>query len=214
MAKGSGVLRYTGKRGGRGQPQKNYKAWGMKKGQNNLICPLCHVTCDRKDVKIWLGRNHGECPTCFRKVHFDLHRPVGRPAGYVKSEKVKFVLNQNVESEIEKEKEIEDVPIPALIPDLIQHVVENTIETSDHGSFNDYVERMKEIQNPCKYLSCDDITRLTSTPYRVVVAIKRKLKYKMYKGWRSELTEMFRQAVLTAIHEGFNPPDLKYFVEK
>ena len=88
MAKGSGVLHYTGKRGGRGQPNKTQKAWGMKKGQNNLICPMCHTTCDRKDVKIWLARNYGECPSCFKKVHFELHRPVGRPLGskYTKSE--------------------------------------------------------------------------------------------------------------------------------
>lgn len=213
MAKGPGFLYYTGARGGKGQPKKTQKAWSLPINHvwNNLICPACNVTCDRKDVKIWLGRNYGECPTCYKKVHFDLHRPVGRPAGYVKSEKVKFILNQNVESEIEKEKEIEFVPIPAPVP--TQPVIETNMENpSNQKTFADYVARMKEIKNPCKYLSCDDITRLTSTPYRVIVAIKRKLKYKMYKG-RSELTEMFRQAVLTAIREGLIPPDLKHFKE-
>ena len=211
MAKGPGFIHYTGTRGGCGQPKKIQKAWSMRKGQNNLICPQCGVTCDRKDVKIWLDRNYGECPSCFKKVHFELHRPVGRPAGYVKKEEIQFTLNQNIESEIEKEKEVEVVPIPTPTP--AQSVKENTLETLNRKTFSDYVARMKEIKNPCKYLTCDDITRLTSVPYNIVASIKRKLKYKMHSGKRSELAEMFRQAVLTAIREGFIPPDLKHFKE-
>ena len=202
MAKGSGVLHYTGKRGGRGQPNKIQKAWGMKKGQNNLICPMCHTSCDRKDVKIWIDRNYGECPTCFKKVHFDLHRPIGRPLGSkspkneIKAEPVITPVITHAEPE-----PIKSDPIP----------VENPKEI--HKTFSDYLGRVKEIQNSCKYLTCEDITRLTSIPPRFIAIIKRKLKYKMHRGRRSELMEMLRLAVLTAIHEGFIPPDLKHFKE-
>ena len=200
MAKGSGVLHYTGKRGGRGQPNKTQKAWGLKKGQNNLICPMCHTTCDRKDVKIWLARNYGECPSCFKKVHFELHRPVGRPLGskYTKNE-VEPVVTTPIITHAEPEP-IKSDQIP----------VENHKEIH---TFSDYLERVKEIRNPCKYLSCEDITRLTSIPPRFIAVIKRKLKYKMYRGRRSELMEMLRLSVLTTIHEGFIPPDLKHFKE-
>ena len=48
------------------------KEFKIRKNNNNLVCPHCGVHLDRKDVKIWTGRyNEGECPGCFKRVHFD-----------------------------------------------------------------------------------------------------------------------------------------------
>ena len=198
MAHGPGVIPCLGF-GGRGRPVKNQKPWSLPRIHNNLICPLCHITCDRKQV-VWLDKNYGECPTCHKKVHFDLHRPVGRPPINSKTPEIQFKLEQ---------PQVEDNHAEVQFVEL-QHVeTQPTIQKE----FSDYVARMKEISHPCRYLSCKDICKFTGISPIEIARIKRKVRYKNYIGRRSDLTEMLRQAVLTAITEGLTPPDLKYFME-
>ena len=83
---------------------KCVKEFKFQKNNNNLVCPHCGVHLDRKDVKIWLDEyNHGECPGCFKKVHFDSINPRGPRGG-----------REYYESKIEEVPQISSVRIKFL----------------------------------------------------------------------------------------------------
>ena len=83
MAKGPGILHYTGSKGGKGQPRRIPKPSSLKKVNINLECPYCHIKFRREDVKIWIGKNFGECPSCYRKGKFILLKKPGPVPGKI-----------------------------------------------------------------------------------------------------------------------------------
>ncbi len=69
--------------GGKGRPKKIPKPSSLKKVNINLECPHCGIKFRREDVKIWFGRNFGECPSCYHKVKFSLIKKPGPVPGSV-----------------------------------------------------------------------------------------------------------------------------------
>jgi len=148
MAHGPGIVPCLGF-GGKGRPRRIPKPSSLRRININLECPICHIKLRRADVKIWIKRNKGECPACFKIVDF---MQIKKPGPVVGSTYTPTIKDEDLQEMIEIVKQmkhpckcltIRDLEELTGQPPIIINKIRRFLGYVSHKGRKSYIEELR-----------------------------------------------------------------------